>query len=96
MDTQFFDAFLRADMRRQHQIKIGELSRELASVGSTCGDCDRWMKSSECPAEKNVNGMSRGPSSGARICPSFTIADSAIRHKARLAEQIAKLKEKVA
>jgi hypothetical protein len=36
-----------------------------------CGDCDKWMKSRECPRERNVNGMSRGPSCNDYQCDAF-------------------------
>lgn len=36
-----------------------------------CGDCHKWMKSRECPRERNVNGMSRGPSGGDMPCDKF-------------------------
>lgn len=36
-----------------------------------CGNCDKWMKSRECPREHNVKGMSRGPSCKGLACGSF-------------------------
>ena len=36
-----------------------------------CGDCNKWMKSSECPREHNVRGISRGPSWGEPTCDQF-------------------------
>lgn len=36
-----------------------------------CGSCDKWMKSRECPRERNVKGMSRGPSCKDYICSAF-------------------------
>lgn len=36
-----------------------------------CGDCDLWMKSNLCPKEKNVQGISRGPSMKALACSAF-------------------------
>lgn len=43
-----------------------------------CGGCHFWMKSRECPAEKNVNGMSRGPSCEGFPCQKFKVTDSAV------------------
>lgn len=43
-----------------------------------CGSCQHWMKSRDCPRERNVNGMSRGPSSGDYPCGKFAITDSAL------------------
>jgi hypothetical protein len=53
------------------------------------------MKSRECPAEKNVNGMSRGPSMGGMPCQKFQITDSAVSLSAkRRSEANAFAKEK--
>lgn len=38
-----------------------------------CGDCNNWMKSRECPKEKKVKGLSRGPSSGDCPCDKFVV-----------------------
>lgn len=46
----------------QRQDRIRKLTIQIAKVGTTCGDCDKWMKSKECPREHNVKGYSRGPS----------------------------------
>lgn len=36
-----------------------------------CGDCNKWMRSRECPREHNVKGMSRGPSCADSPCDQF-------------------------
>lgn len=36
-----------------------------------CGNCNKWMKSSQCPREHNVNGMTRGPSSEEIACKQY-------------------------
>lgn len=41
-----------------------------------CGDCAKWMCSSLCPQEKNVNGRNEGPSCNGRICSDFTPQDN--------------------
>jgi len=46
-----------------------------------CGKCHWWMKSRDCPKERNVKGYSRGPScndSTAVSCPKFKFSDNAI------------------
>ncbi|POA52102.1 MULTISPECIES: hypothetical protein [unclassified Pseudomonas] len=48
-----------------------ERSRIQSKAKPRCGNCDHWMKSRECPAEKNVNGMSRGPSCEGIACSQF-------------------------
>lgn len=50
---------------------IRETQTKIRKLATTCGDCDKWMKSSECPAEKNVNGRNHGPSSQALKCAQF-------------------------
>jgi hypothetical protein len=52
----------------------------IAQVASRtrCGDCQHWMKSRSCPAERNVGGMSRGPSADAPTCGKFAIASASI------------------
>jgi hypothetical protein len=44
------------------QIERSRLVNEIARIGKHCDDCDKWMKSSQCPAERNENGRRRGPS----------------------------------
>ena len=62
--TRFSDHIHRRD-------EIARLTREIAQIGRTCGDCYSWMKSRECPREKNVGGISRGPSCKEPICKQF-------------------------
>lgn len=50
---------------------IRETQASMRKLATTCGDCDKWMKSSECPAEKNVNGRNHGPSCNAPKCSQF-------------------------
>lgn len=52
-----------------------------------CGNCYFWMKSRECPREKNVKGYSRGPSCSGFACDKFQVTNSAVALKEkRLAE----------
>lgn len=53
-----------------------------------CGNCTRWMKSSECPAEKNVNGFSRGPSCNGPACGKFSLEPHATESKRRLESEL--------
>ena len=54
---------------------LAYLKRERARIQNDarpkCGNCHFWMKSRECPAEKNVNGQSRGPSCEGFACQKF-------------------------
>lgn len=36
-----------------------------------CGNCFYWMKSRMCPRERNVKGMTRGPSCSGLPCKKF-------------------------
>ncbi len=76
-------------MHRVH--KIRDLQNGIARVGTRCGDCDKWMKSSQCPAEKNVNGMSRGPSSEAFKCSQFVETATASKRRVDLTEELAQI-----
>lgn len=52
-----------------------------------CGGCEHWMKSIDCPRERNVGGMSRGPSCDAAVCSSFSITKREIENRARWANE---------
>lgn len=53
------------------------------SSRSSCGSCHFWMKSRECPRERNVDGFSRGPSCEAPICGTFLQTTSSLEIEAR-------------
>ncbi|MEE4332271.1 hypothetical protein V2J70_02120 [Pseudomonas alliivorans] len=57
---------------------LAYLKRERARINSEarpkCGNCSFWMKSRECPAEKNVSGQSRGPSCEGFACQKFEMS----------------------
>lgn len=72
----------------QVQSRIQELKYAIRQCGTRCGDCDKWMKSSECPREKNVNGMTRGPSINAPICNQFVIKNWVIKHQEDLQKEL--------
>lgn len=70
--VQEFDAILNAvlDIGRIGQVR--DLRRRIVGLRQIhCGDCSHWMKSSQCPKERNVNGRNRGPSCEDRICEKF-------------------------
>jgi hypothetical protein len=83
-------AKLSAYTQSVHEIR--RLANDIARIGKRCGDCDKWMKSRECPAERNINGLSRGPSCEGFICSQFIEAASATKRRAELQEQLAKAK----
>lgn len=62
----------------------------LATDARRCGSCQHWMKSRSCPSERNVNGMSRGPSSEAPACGKFLItASTVVLRQQRIADAVA-------
>ena len=69
-----FDRFLEADARLS---ELAEFRRRLQEARQTdsrrCGNCNHWMKSRDCPRERNVKGFSRGPSMGAPACDQFSL-----------------------
>jgi hypothetical protein len=82
-------AKLSAHTQRVH--KLRQLQADIASIGKRCGDCDKWMKSRECPAEKNVNGFSRGPSCNGFICKAFVECRYATARREELRAELASL-----
>lgn len=62
---------------RDHVFYANQAARE------RCGSCLFWMKSRECPREKNVNGMSRGPSCDASVCSKFQVTASSTKFAAQ-------------
>lgn len=62
--------------------KMRKLRAEIARIGTVCGDCHFWMKSRECPKERNVNGYSRGPSNGSPKCGQFVMTASSAELRA--------------
>jgi hypothetical protein len=53
-----------------------------------CGNCTWWMKGRACPAEKNVNGFSRGPSCGSTACGKFDLEPHTTETKRRLESEL--------
>lgn len=70
MFTEFSARLHAEDKRRKELAHLRENARQ------TCGNCDKWMKSRECPREHNVNGRSRGPSCNALPCGQFVSSSS--------------------
>ncbi len=81
---KFSEAVHRRDSIRTLNIRI-------AAIGTRCGDCDKWMKSKECPAERhdNAKGRSVGPSCEGRICGSFIEATLATKRRDSLKVELA-------
>lgn len=67
------------------------ISDAIRSALPKCGDCSHWMKSRECPREKNVKGMSRGPSCNDSTCDKFAAKNA--ETAARLEAQMVPVKE---
>ena len=55
-----------------------------------CGACQHWMKSRDCPMERNVNGYNRGPSMSDPACGKFARTASSISiQRGRIEDAIA-------
>lgn len=78
-------------MHRIH--KMRELGAEIRGIGTKCGDCQHWMKSSSCPREHNVNGYTRGPSSGDFKCGKFVETKAAADRRETLTLELAAIQE---
>lgn len=72
---------------------IRRLEADISRVGRRCGDCDKWMKSRECPREWNDNGRKRGPSCEAPVCGKFVECRFATKRRDELTAELATLKE---
>ncbi|KPB83847.1 hypothetical protein BTW15_01440 [Pseudomonas syringae pv. tomato] len=85
---EHFDKFFDALGKAAH---LAYLKRERVRINSEarpkCGNCSFWMKSRQCPAEKNVNGQSRGPSCEGFACQKFEMSGNS---KNMFAEMLAK------
>lgn len=86
-----FGAFERVAVAVQMDEKKRELRVKLHRIGTTCGDCSKWMKSSQCPAERNVNGRNVGPSMNAPRCAAFNESSEATTSRAEMKARIAEL-----
>lgn len=54
------------------QDEIARLNRDIAAIGTKCGDCWHWMKSGSCPREtRNSAGRRVGPSMNGPKCSKF-------------------------
>lgn len=68
--------------------KMRRLRAEISQMDRVCGSCHFWMKSRECPKEKNVNGYSRGPSSGSPKCGQFVMTKSTAELRAERQKEL--------
>ena len=79
----------------QRAARIKELHAAIQKCGSECGDCDRWMKSSECPRERpgegKFRGHSVGPSMGDRICSAYKEKAHTTQRRAEYTSELAAL-----
>lgn len=79
----------------QREARREELTADIRKCGTVCGDCDKWMKSSQCPMERPGEGKragySVGPSMGHPICGHFVENASATQRRDQLKAELAKL-----
>jgi hypothetical protein len=76
-------------IHRQDRIK--NLRARIIKIGTVCGDCSKWMKSSECPQERStMSGYNKGPSCEGRKCEAFVEAARSTNHRATLTAELAK------
>lgn len=81
----------------EHVHRLDDMRRigaEIRTTGTTCGDCDLWMKSSQCPKERNVNGRNQGPSCNTAKCVKFVETTQATRRRTELQERLSALESK--
>ena len=82
--AEIWDWAARLSEHTQRLGRIRQLRADLRRLGMECGDCDKWMKSRECPRERNVNGQTRGPSMTALVCGQYVEAASTTKRRVEL------------
>jgi hypothetical protein len=79
----------------QRLARIKELREAIRKCGKECGDCDKWMKSSECPRERpgtgKRSGYSVGPSCGAPVCAEYVEKPWTTQRRAELTRELESL-----
>lgn len=75
--------------QRAHRIR--ELRDDLFKAERRCGSCQHWMKSRKCPRERNVDGMSRGPSGDSLKCPQFVMTAASADLQAKWSSELSAL-----
>ncbi len=79
----------------QREARIAELRKEIRVCGTVCGDCEKWMKSRECPREQpgtgKRSGYSVGPSMNGAICNAYVETSSATHRRAKLTTELESL-----
>jgi hypothetical protein len=69
--------------------RIRKLRARIIVIGSVCGDCDKWMKSSQCPREvSTMSGYNKGPSCGEFKCNSFVESVAATKLRDELSAEL--------
>lgn len=76
--------------------RIRKLSAQIRKV--RCGDCDKWLKSSECPSERYIGNTGRrtGPSCEGMTCKEFVETRSSIDLRAKRVAECSALQREVA
>jgi hypothetical protein len=75
--------------------KVAEYKEATAMLANhfRCGQCDNWMKSSQCPREVNIKGRNQGPSCKSMPCDKFVESRSAVQQRESLTLKIETLKQ---
>lgn len=89
--NNFVSAEGKLSAARAHEQEAMRLDREALPK---CGNCDHWMKSSQCPQERNVNGRRSGPSMNGFACAKFTESRSALTNPQHLRDMAAEERAK--
>lgn len=69
--------------------RIRKLEVRISELGVFCGGCDKWMKSRDCPHERNLNGRNVGPSSKTVKCASFVESRAETKLREKLKQELA-------
>jgi hypothetical protein len=79
----------------QREARAAELRRSIRECGASCGDCEKWMKSRECPRERPGTGAragySVGPSMNDSKCGEFIEKSWITKRRAELTAELESL-----
>ena len=87
--SEVFESLAAFDAEMSRQRMRNELRQRIRAIGTTCGDCGKWMKRGDCPRERGV--MVGGPSSGEPKCNLFVEQAHSTRLRRELQHELAAL-----
>jgi hypothetical protein len=92
--NKIFDAAIEFGDRVQRRIDVLKMQEQLGKLRTTCGSCQFWMCSDDCPREWCERGRKQpAPSCDSKACEKFKIKNWDAQLEKKLTDEISKLKE---